>query len=74
MLHFWKEDGGEASSVQSEDEVPFTSPAVTSWLAPLKEFATLDASIGYCFKLMIEGECCRPVFSSSGAQVGKRLT
>ena len=21
-----------------------------------KEFATLDASIGYCFKLMIEGE------------------
>ena len=23
----------------------------------MEEFATIDASVGYCFKLMIEGEC-----------------
>ena len=46
---------------------------VAKYQTPVKEFATLDASIGFCFKLMIEGEyswlalrkdrslCCNPI-------------
>lgn len=51
LLHFWPANGGQEFAAGPCD-LRFTWKNMQIW----QEFATLDASIGYCFKLMIEGE------------------
>ena len=56
LLHLRQEDGGWThlcKLVRRQFQV------AVSTLARGQEFATLDASVGYCFKLMIEGEPLR---------------